>query len=208
MSGLPIDATFYQNRPLHEVDRTVRSFLREWRAFLVGFLTIMTLGVIYTILAPRQYSAEAVVMAAPRQADLSRTDAIAEPGGNSASLVTREPDIEGEIQIITSPAALRHVVHQLNLDKAVSDRRTQTSVSDLVRGARVLLGLEQQSTTDPVSIRSLVLGLFARAGIDLGASAKRPLDPEQLTDMAVEVLRRGILVERVGRSTVVRIQVH
>ena len=55
-NALQIDAMLYQSRPMHGVDQTLRSVLRQWRAFLSAFVFVMVLGVLYVIVAPRQYS--------------------------------------------------------------------------------------------------------------------------------------------------------
>ena len=202
----PIDAMFYNTRPPYEVDRMLRSFRREWRAFFAAFIAVMIIGALYIVLAPRLYSAVAIVMAAPRQADLSRTDSTASADGDPAQGTPREPDIEGEIEIITSPASLRRVVQQLHLDTVTPDA-SHASLSDLVKSLRVLLGVDQQNPADhPVSLQSLAHELLARVGIEAGIPSVMPPDPERLLDLAVKRLNRGLQVERVGRSTVVRIQ--
>jgi uncharacterized protein involved in exopolysaccharide biosynthesis len=132
-SALQIDAMLYQSRPMHGVDRTLRAIIREWRAFFSAFSFVMMLGVLYMIVAPRQYSAEATVMAAPRQADLSRTDSVSNPTATPEPTIVRDPDIEGEMQIMISPVSLRRIVQEFNLDKPrPGEAADHVSLSDLL----------------------------------------------------------------------------
>lgn len=93
------------------LDRTIGFVAREWRRFLFGFLPVLGLGFVYLYAAPRLYTAEVTVMAAPRETDFADTDSVT--GTNTGP---REPDIDGELQLMTAPAALQRVVRSLHLE--------------------------------------------------------------------------------------------
>ncbi|HEX2942560.1 MAG TPA: hypothetical protein VHO91_16030, partial [Rhodopila sp.] len=196
----------YDARPIRGIDHTLRSVLRERRAFLFAFSGVLLLGITYLILAPREYRAEATVMAAPRYADLSRTDSVLTPSGTPEPAIVRDPDIEGEMQIMSSPASLRRIVEELHLDRPrPGDPAHHASLSDLLQDFRILLGLERQPA-DPITWPSFAHSVLARFGIHTAAAPLAPPDPERRISLAVEQLSRKLKVAPIGRSMMVRIE--
>ncbi len=126
--------------PARSIDRTIGCVGREWRRFLLGFVPVTALGLTYLYFAPRQYTAEVSVQAAPRESDIAGTDAVTATAG------TREPDIDGELQLMTAPAALRRVAHTLHLDSARSGSVGQPSAGATTeRGTPT--GFDRQDST-------------------------------------------------------------
>ncbi|HQT79364.1 MAG: hypothetical protein B7Z80_27015, partial [Rhodospirillales bacterium 20-64-7] len=205
-AALQIESLLYDARPIRGIDHTLRSVLRERRAFLFAFSLVLLLGVTYLVLAPREYRAEATVMAAARYPDLSRTDSVLNPTGTPEPAIVRDPDIEGEMQIMSSPASLRRIVEQLHLDRPrPGDPVRHASLSDLILDFRILIGLEKQPA-NPVTWPSFAHSLLARFGINTSAPPVAPPDPERRVSLAVEQLSRKLKVAPIGRSMMVRIE--
>ena len=120
-------------------------------------------------------------MAAPRQPDLSRTDSVLNPTGIPEPVIVRDPDIEGEMQFMISPASLRRVVQELHLDKPrPGEPANPTSVADLIQSFRVLIGIEEPARPDQPSISGWLQRMLAPLGISFGTpEPASPPDPEQ-----------------------------
>jgi uncharacterized protein involved in exopolysaccharide biosynthesis len=166
---------------------------------------VVALGGAYIVMAPRHYTASAVVMAAPRQPDLSRTDVL--NGSNTPEpVIVRDPDIEDEIELMSAPAAVQRVVRELDLDgpsnTEISDR---PSVYDLLQQVRIVTGLEQGDPAHPVTAESLWRQIRQRIGLD-GSDSGAPVAPSaRRTDLASEIVIRNLKVAPIGRSTMVKI---
>ena len=206
LGSLQIESMVYQTRPIQGIDHTLRAVLREKRAFLTAFGVVLLLGVGYLVVAPREYMAEATVMAAPRYADLSRTDSVLNPTATPEPVIVRDPDIEGEMQIMSSPASLRRIVEQLHLDLPRSGETAgRATVSDLIQQLRVLIGIERQRA-QPVTWPGFARALRARfIGTPDPSLAAAP-DPDRMVGLAVEQLGRKLKVAPIGRSTMVKIE--
>ena len=146
-------------------------------------------------------------MAAPRQADLSRTDSVLNSTATPEPVIVRDPDIEGEMQIMISPAALRRVVQELHLDQPRPGEPTnQVSLSGLVQSFRVFVGIDEPNQRSQELLPDVMQGLLARMGFDVGNGEHAAPDRERLTSLAVEDLNRKLAVAPIGRSTMIRIQ--
>jgi succinoglycan biosynthesis transport protein ExoP len=204
-SSLPDLPGFPDNRP-PPTDRKLRALLLEWPIFLVCFVVVVALGGAYIVVAPRHYTASAVVMAAPRQPDLSRTDSVLNGSNTPEPAIVREPDIEGEIELMSAPAAVQRVVRELDLDgpsnTEISDR---PSVYDLLQQLRVVTGLEPGDPAHPVTAGSLWRVIRQRIRLD-GSDSGTPVAPSaRRTELASEIVSRNLKIAPIGRSTVVKI---
>jgi len=207
VGALHIDEMLYQSRPMESVDRTIRSVRREWRTFLVPFVLVTLLGAMFVVLSPRQYSAEAIVRAAPRQQNLSRPDAISSSAIAPESTAALESGVEGELATMTSSSALREVVQKLKLDEFKSgDPVDRSPLPDLIESIRVLIGVDSKGNGREVSFDTIAQGILLRIGIKIDLPEATPPDRERLTTLAIERLSLMLKVEPVGRSSLVRIQ--
>jgi polysaccharide biosynthesis transport protein len=96
---------------LHDLWRIVRR--RRWRCLAV-FGLVCLLGAAVVAALPHEYTAHTIMAVAPTQPDLAKTDQVAPPAPNE---VVREPDVVGDIQLMTSKAALMEIVRDLHLDR-------------------------------------------------------------------------------------------
>ena len=174
--------------------------------FLICFLAVMVAGTIFLVIAPRRYTASAVVMAAPRQPDLSRTDSVLNGTPTPEPQIMREPDIEGEIEIMSAPAALQRVVRDLDLanssNKEISDR---PSIYELLKDLRVLTGLEQADPAHPVSLDGLDHQALGKFGIGPAEVPSQGVDTGRRIGLAADLLARNLKVAPIGKSTMVKI---
>ena len=94
------------------VNSSIRFLRRRWRVITSSVVVVLTLGVLYTLLAAKQYTARVMV-----EADLSRQE-INLPQQN---MVTPPPpdsnDIDSQIEVIRSAKVLLPVVQQLKLEE-------------------------------------------------------------------------------------------
>ena len=204
---MQIDTLLFHGRPEHGINQTLRSVLREWRAFLGAFLLVIFLGALFLILSPRQYSAEATVMAAPRQPDLTRIDSVLSTPGVPEAVTSAIPDIDGEIEMMTSPQSLGKVVQTLHLDKPQpSETLHPVSLSDALQSVRALLRIDDATQEGTVPFRTIIARLLAHVGFDTTSKTATPDDAELLKALAVQRLNSRLKVGSIGRSTMVRIE--
>ncbi len=97
------------------VDSSIRLLRRQWRVITSSVAIVLTVGVLYALLAPRQYTARVMI-----EADLSRQE-INPPQQNMASPPSPDPnEIDSEIEVIRSANVLLPVVKQLKLEEGNS----------------------------------------------------------------------------------------
>ena len=196
----------YHESALPPNDRKLFAILREWRILVICVVATMIAGVVFLVMAPRHYTASAVVMAAPRQPDLSRTDSVLNGTPTPEPQIVRDPDIEGEVEIMSSPATLQHVVEDLDLAGASNKEITNSpSVYDLLKDVRVLTGLEQADPAHPVSLAGLYHQVLAKFRIGRPELPDQGPDIARRTELATEMLARNLKVAPIGRSTMVKI---
>jgi capsular exopolysaccharide synthesis family protein len=199
MSDLPVPVAFYQSLQTQATQTVVEaalppdprvSFSRAmqtiWRRrwwFVLVFGAVTSLGAVFLLVAPLRYTSHAIVMVASRQPDLSGTDEVAR------ALSRKDPDVDGEIQLIGSPAALRQVVKDLHL----ADRR------EFERALR------NRGPGTLVAVRAAVdrrLGVLFGHGAVREPPAAPPADP---IETIVGQLQQNLKVEEINKSTIVDI---
>jgi capsular exopolysaccharide synthesis family protein len=157
--------------PRRSLDHALHTIWRRRWYFLAVFGAVAMVGVLVLLVLPLQYTAQAIIMVGAREANpLMGEQTVREPR-------QAELDIDGEIQLITSPAALRRVVHELKLEQ----RREFEHA------------LHGDGTGLAVRLRS---ALFGNSG-----GAAKP-DP---ADIIARELSGHLKLERVGRSALVNV---
>ncbi|MBS0219211.1 MAG: polysaccharide biosynthesis tyrosine autokinase [Proteobacteria bacterium] len=190
----PIDDVVLRapDRPkgLHDLWRIVRR--RFWRCLTV-FGVVCLIGVAIVSAMPRQYTAHTIMAVAPTQPDLAKTDQVAPPAPNE---VVREPDIAGELQLMTAKAALLQIVRELHLDRDPAFRgivhNWRTEVVAALRDRWNALidgdwGALFSASTRPT---------------DVSAGSSSKLDPEETV---AEYIGKQLKVGAIGKSTTVDI---
>ncbi|MFC3123609.1 Wzz/FepE/Etk N-terminal domain-containing protein [Pseudoroseomonas globiformis] len=178
-----LDEAVRQSGPAQTIDQILRAIRREWRVLFMVAMLVASLAATYLALVDRRYTAGAIIMAAPRQTDIATTDAV------SRDAALRVPDVEGELQIMSSPAALARVVERLGLAER-ADRLASVA-----------------GDPEPLErVSRAVLGRLAPAALDLAAAAR----PDPLRDThgrLVDQLTNAVQVTPVGRSNLARIRI-
>lgn len=145
-----------QSGPGAGLDRFLRALRRDWPIFAAAVLLVLVLGIVLAASLPRQFTAGAVVMAAPRQTDQS----VNELASGRPQAGPREADVEGEIQLMSSPAALRNVVRELGLVPATAARpgssTDSVSVPDEAELTRAVDRVAQRLRVAPVGRSTMV----------------------------------------------------
>jgi capsular exopolysaccharide synthesis family protein len=168
--------------PRLSVDRAIQMIWRQRWRFLLVFAAVASLGAVFLVLAPLKYTSHALVMVASRQPDLSAPDAVVRV------LERSDPDVDGEIQLIESPAALKQVVKDLHLAQRPAFEGAAHSGSGTLTVVRNKLG-------------TWLGGLLGRKA-PLERASGVSGDP---TDAIVDQLRKDLKVEQVKKSTIVEI---
>ncbi len=169
--GLPLPPD-----PRAVLGRVLRLLWRQRGAVLLGFLPVAALGAVGLLVLPESYTAQATMIVGVRQPQLAAPEQLRDPA-------RVEPDIDGAIELIKSPATLKAV--------------------DIRLGLAGPPGLQPSAAAEPAGGLS---ALRRRIGGWLGrepqgeARAAVAADP---ADMAAARLRRGLKVERIGRSNLV-----
>lgn len=160
------------------------------------FAIICLLGGLACLLLSPQYTAHTIMAVASMQPDLAATDQVTPP---MYSPPARDPDVDAELQLITSKAALLKMVQDLHLDR---DPEFQVEMHD--RGTIAAKALRQRWT-------SLLQGnwsaLFAPLSERLDAVSEAPesgvkRNPETA---AAEFLSNHLTVRAIGKSPTVDI---
>jgi capsular exopolysaccharide synthesis family protein len=144
---------------------------------------VSTLGVLFLLVAPLRYTSHAMVMVASRQPDLSGTDEVVR------AMARKDPEVDGEIQLIESPAALRQVANDLHLaDRQEFERALKN------RGPGTLVAVR-------AAVDRWLGGLFGRGAVR-EPPATPPADP---IETIVGELQQRLKVEEINKSTIVDI---
>ncbi len=153
----------------------------RWRCLAV-FCLVSGLGALFLVSREPSYTARTVVVAASRQPDLATTDHV------SPVLRTtppREPDIESEVQIMISSRALSRIVRDLHLER-------YPEFQPALRAYHGSLLITLHGFWD-LLIRGNAPDLNARAPAGTA------------DDAIVELIRKRLKVEPIGRTTTVEI---
>jgi capsular exopolysaccharide synthesis family protein len=171
-----------RDQQVHGANSPWRIFRRHRLLCVVTFAVVALLGITTLLLQQPQYSARTTIMVASRQPDLAITDLVAN------AVMPREPDVEGEIQLMISRTALLKVAGDLHLE-SYSDfaqvKRARTHL--LVRIRESLEKLLPDSISGPPPNDSM-RQQPAESGEDL-----------------VDILLKSLKVEQLRRSTTVEI---
>lgn len=178
---------------LHDLWRIVRR--RRWRCLAV-FALVCALGLAILLALPRQYTAHAIMAVASTQLDLAKTDQVAP---NSPNDVLREPDIVGEIQLISSRTALLEIVHDLHLDRDPAFRSVMHGWRSEI-GARLRYRWSALVDGRWDALFSAMPGSFGVAAAG-GAQA----EAEDPAEVLAEYLSKKLKVGAIGKSTTVDI---
>jgi len=165
---------------------------RRWQVTLV-FAAVACLGVAFLAAQTPQYTAHTIVVAASRQPDLSTVDQVAD--------VTRQrpdqvPDVESELQLMTSTAALSGIAEKLNFNRLPEMRNAMSS--------RKLANLHRLWEDFVVANWDRLLGQepgTATAESDTADGAA----PQSGTEAMVELMKKNLGVTQIGRSATVDI---
>lgn len=165
------DGTALPTDPRVSLGRALHMLWRRKGRFALVFLPILLAGFAYLLFAPERYTAHGLLMVGFRQAELGPEQG-REP-------IRNEPDIDGAIELMRTPTALRHVARELQLSARpeISSAGSQSRLPPLRSLRRWVHSLLGQSAATP-----------------LPSVGQNPDDP-----VAVQ-LRKDIKVERVGRS--------
>jgi succinoglycan biosynthesis transport protein ExoP len=184
--ALMLDDAVRQSGPAQAIDQLLRAARREWKMLLlISGLTAAAAGA-YLKLAEPHYTAEAIIMAAPRQSDIANTDAVSRAGE------TQLLDVEGELQIMNSPASLARVVQELGLaqraERLAAAEQTGEEAQDRIRSIAASVSRRlSPSALDPA----------AAVGTEAGRSTE---------DRLADQLGSAVQVSSIGRSTLARIR--
>jgi len=181
--ALLMDDAVRQSGPAQAIDQLLRAARREWKMLLLISGLTASVAAAYLQLAEPRYTAEAIIMAAPRQSDIANTDAVSRNGE------TQLPDVEGELQIMNSPASLSRVVQELGLARR-AERLAAAGEAPQDQLAALTEALSRR-----VSPSALDLG--AAVGAEGGRSTE---------DRLVDQLGSAVQVTPIGRSTLARIR--
>lgn len=177
------------------VDNLWRILRRRWRRCLMVFVLVSLVGVAILLVLPREYTAHTIMAVASRQPDLATTDQVAPPAYPPPP---REPDVESDIQLMKTKAALVKIVQDLQLDR---DPHFQASVHNWRAGVLALLRQRWRSLTDgdwP--------GVFAALPERWETIAATAVDPAaDPVELIAESLGKKLRIWTIGRSTTVDI---
>ena len=175
-SPVPDDALPLLPDPRASVEQAVRVlWRRRWRLLLV-FLPVLAIGLFSLLILPERFTAHATLIVGFRQPELATVDPGRDPSRG-------EPDIDGAIELMKSPEAMRQVAATLaeegRTEFASVPPASSSSLGRLRRFAAGLLGHTAAPMPQP----------RFQAAADAGAAR----------------LRGGFRIERVGRSTLVSV---
>lgn len=175
---------------LHDLWSIVRR--RFWRCLTVfGIVCLIGAAIVATM--PRQYTAHTIMAVAPTQPDLAKTDQVAPPAPNE---VVREPDIAGELQLMTAKAALLGIVREHHLDRDPAFRGIVHSWrAEVVAALRDRWNALIDGDWDALFSASL-------KPTDVSASSSSKLDPEEAV---AEYIGKQLKVGAIGKSATVDI---
>jgi capsular exopolysaccharide synthesis family protein len=129
-------------RSLHDLIQTV---WRWRRPFCLVFLGIFSLGVLALLVMPIKYTAQAMVMIGAHE-----PNALV-PETPNAGAQQRELDVDGAIDVMTSPLSIRHVIEQLDLQhRPEFEKIAQDAKPNIIVRLRSLFDADE-SPTDPVA---------------------------------------------------------
>jgi capsular exopolysaccharide synthesis family protein len=199
MSDLPVPVAFYQSQqtqatptvvasplppdPRVSLGRALQTIWRRRWCFLFVFGAVTVLGAVFLLVVPLRYTSHAMVMVASRHPDLSGTDEVVR------ALARKDPDVDGEIQLIASPAALRQVAKDLQLTQRPEFERA----------------LQNRGPGTLVAVRTAMgrwLGVLFGRGAARGPVTAPPVDP---IETIVGQLQQSLKVEEINKSTIVDI---
>ena len=177
------------------VDNLWRVLRRRWRRCLMVLVLVSLVGVAILLVLPREYIAHTIMAVASRQPDLATTDQVAPPAYPPP---LREPDVESDIQLMKTTAAMMKIVQNLQLER---DPRFQASVHNWRAGVLALLRQRWRSLTD--GDWHAIFAALPERWEGIAATAVDPkADP---TEMIAELLGKKLKIWTIGRSTTVDI---
>ncbi|MBL6456670.1 AAA family ATPase [Belnapia sp. T6] len=168
-AGLPLPPD-----PRAVLGQVLRLLWRQRWAVLLGFLPVLALGLVTLLVLPERYTAQATMIVGVRQPQLATPEQLRDPA-------RVEPDTDGAIELIRSPATLKAVAARLGL-----------------------VGPTPEAAPPPGGLTAM----RRRIGHWLGREPQgepRAAPAADPADLAAGQLRRGLKVERIGRSNLVSV---
>lgn len=165
---------------------------RKWQIVMV-FSAIICLGVVFLAAQTPRYTAHTIVVAASRQPDLATVDQVA---AVTQPRPERDPDVESELQLMMSTAALGQIAEKLGIQRLpeLQDAVPSGRLAMLHRLWKDLVAGNWENLLEPAG--STGTSESAKHGTSMGSSG---------TEALVELMKKDLSVTQIGRSSTVDI---